>query len=119
MHIHSLQHVPFEGLGSIEVELLRKGHHLSNTQLYKNEPLPAIDNVDWLIIMGGPMEIYDETEFPWLQQERDFIRQVIKAGKTVLGICLGARLIAAALGAKVYKTGIARSAGSISIAIPQ
>ena len=103
MHIHYLQHVPFEGLGSIEGELTGRGHQLTSTQLYKDEPLPAADNIDWLIIMGGPMGIFDESEYPWLQQEKDFIRQVIEAGKIVLGICLGAQLIAAALGAKVYK----------------
>jgi len=103
MKIHYLQHVPFEGLGSIEPELTAKGHRLTNTQLYKNDPFPAVDTIDWLIVMGGPMGINDENEYPWLKRESDYIRQVIDAGKIVLGICLGAQLIAAALGAKVYK----------------
>ncbi len=103
MHIHYLQHVPFEGLGSMEPELTSRGHQLTSTQLYKNEPLPDVDDIDWLIIMGGPMGIYDEAEYPWLQQEKEFIRQVIEAGKIVLGICLGAQLIAVVLSAKVYK----------------
>lgn len=103
MDIHYLQHVPFEALGSIEAELTGKKHQLTSTKLYKNEPLPAIETVDWLIIMGGPMGIHDEDKYLWLKQEKEFIRQVIGAGKIVLGICLGAQLIAAALGAKVYK----------------
>jgi GMP synthase-like glutamine amidotransferase len=103
MNIHYLQHVPFEGLGSIEPELTAKGHHLTNTQLYKNEPFPAVDTIDRLIVMGGPMGVHDENEYPWLKREKQFIKQVIESGKIVLGICLGAQLIAAVLGAKVYK----------------
>ena len=103
MNIHYLQHVPFEELGSIEAELTGRRHQLTSTNLYKNESLPTIDNIDWLIIMGGPMGVYDESEFPWLKQEKDFIRQVIESGKIVMGICLGAQLIAAALDTKVYK----------------
>ena len=103
MKIHYLQHVPFEELGSIEAELTGRGHRLTSTNLYKNESLPTVDNIDWLIIMGGPMGVYDEGEFPWLKQEINFIQQTIKSGKIVMGICLGAQLIAAALDAKVYK----------------
>ncbi|MDX2494323.1 MAG: hypothetical protein QNK27_05120, partial [Desulfuromusa sp.] len=83
MNIHYLQHVPFEELGSIEPELTAKGHQLTNTQLYKNEPFPAVDSIDWLIVMGGPMGINDENEYPWLKEERDYILQVIDAGKIV------------------------------------
>jgi len=103
MRIHYLQHVPFEGLGSIEAALQHKGHTLSSTQLYSNQRLPAIKDFDWLIIMGGPMSIDDEAEHPWLTSEKRFIKDAIHAGKTVLGICLGAQLIAFAMGAKVYK----------------
>lgn len=60
-----------------------------------------MDELDWLIVMGGPMGIYDEAVYPWLSGEKEFIRQAIAANKVVLGICLGAQLIANALGAKV------------------
>ncbi len=103
MRIHHLQHVPFEGLGSIEATLQYKGHTLSSTHLYTNQPLPAINDIDWLIIMGGPMGIDDEGNHPWLAAEKLFIKEAIDAGKIVLGICLGAQLIASALGAKVYR----------------
>jgi hypothetical protein len=53
MKIHHLQHVPFEGLGSIELVLKQKGHQLSATHLYNNQPLPSVNDIDWLIIMGG------------------------------------------------------------------
>ena len=103
MRIHHLQHVPFEGLGSIEPVLKEKGHQLTATHLYDKQPLPMAEDIDWLIVMGGPMGIYDEQEYPWLKAEKRFIAEVIAAGKIVLGICLGAQLIADVLGARVYK----------------
>lgn len=103
MRVHHLQHVPFEGLGCIEEHLLRHGHQLSATHLYRSEPLPGFDDYDALIVMGGPMGVSDQREYPWLQPEIDFIGQSIQQGKNVLGICLGAQLIAAALGANVYR----------------
>ena len=102
MRVHYLQHVSFEGLGSIESVLNDKGYQLSSIQLYKNEPLPSVDDFDWLIVMGGPMGIYDYDQYPWLSDEKRFIKAAIDADKIVLGICLGAQLIADVLGAKVY-----------------
>ncbi|MEE9351633.1 MAG: type 1 glutamine amidotransferase [Thiotrichaceae bacterium] len=103
MRIHHLQHVPFEGLSSMEPVLKAKGHQLTSTHLYDNQALPSIDDIDWLIVMGGPMGIYDEAIYPWLDAEKKFIKQAIDSGKKVLGICLGAQMIADVLGAKVYK----------------
>jgi len=102
LRVHYLQHVSFEGLGSIESVLNDKGYQLSSIQLYKNEPLPSVDDFDWLIVMGGPMGIYDYDQYPWLSDEKRFIKAAIDADKIVLGICLGAQLIADVLGAKVY-----------------
>ena len=103
MKVHYLQHVPFEGLGSIEPVLKEKGHQLSATHLYVDQPLPLLHDIDWLIVMGGPMGIYQEDIYPWLRLEKKFIKEAIQSGKTVLGICLGAQLIADALGSRVYK----------------
>ncbi len=103
MRIHYLQHVPFEGLGCIEEHLIQHGHQLSATHLYRNQQLPKLDRFDALIVMGGPMGVYDEPDCPWLQLEKVLIAETIAAGKLVLGICLGAQLIADALGAKVYR----------------
>lgn len=103
MKIHHLQHVPFEDLGSIAPVLKAKGHQLSSTHLYKNHPLPDVGGFDWLIVMGGPMSIYDHQAYPWLTPEKKLITDAIDSGKIVLGICLGAQLIAEALGAEVYK----------------
>ena len=102
MRAHTLQHVPFEGLGCIEPWLAKKGYDSSFTKFYESSELPPVDSINLLIILGGPMSIHDEVEFPWLVQEKTFIRECIAAGKAVLGICLGAQLIASCLGARVY-----------------
>lgn len=102
MKIHYLQHVPFEGLGMIADWAKERVHTLSRTALYKKgAPLPALEEYDALIIMGGPMGVYDEAVYPWLVEEKRHILAAIEAGKHVLGICLGAQLIATSLGAKV------------------
>jgi len=101
MRIHYLQHVPFEDLANIEPWALSKDFTITRTQLFQNETLPDFDVFDWLIIMGGPMNIYEQDRYRWLTLERQFIQKAIKAEKIVLGICLGAQLIADVLGAKV------------------
>ena len=103
MKIHYLQHVPFEGLASIEPWAKSKGHSLSATRFYNNEPLPSVVDIDWVVIMGGPMNIYEESQYPWLVQEKKFIEQAIEKEKNILGICLGSQLIADVLGAKALR----------------
>lgn len=103
MHIHYLQHVPFEALGSMESFLRSHGHKLTSTHLYLGQPLPAPEAFDWLIVMGGPMGVHDTSLFPWLKAEKEFLSRAMRQGKTVLGICLGAQLIADVLGARVKK----------------
>lgn len=102
-HVHYLQHVPFEALGSIEAWLSANHHTVSSTHLYAQEPLPDVTALEMLVVMGGPMGIYDYHEHPWLKPEKQFIRACIEAGKPVLGICLGAQLIADVLGGKVTR----------------
>lgn len=97
----ALQHVPFEGLGQIEPWLIDRGHRVTVVRLYESDDLPDPADVDLLVIMGGPMGVHDEAEHPWLQTEKRFVRSVIDAGAAVLGICLGAQLIAAVMGARV------------------
>jgi GMP synthase-like glutamine amidotransferase len=102
MRIHYFQHVPFEGLGNIEDWIKSRGHSLSLTRFYNNEAPPKLNDIDWLIVMGGPMGAYEENLYPWLTAEKRFIHNAIEKGIKVLGICLGAQLIASTLGAKVY-----------------
>lgn len=103
MNIHILQHVPFEGAGSIEEWALLKGYTLTTTRLYAQEQFPPLERIDMLVIMGGPMSIHDEHQYVWLKGEKWFVKQVIEEGKPVLGVCLGAQLIAEVLGGEVYQ----------------
>lgn len=102
MHIHWLQHVPFEGLGIIKPWSEQNGHTLSCTRFWADEKLPEPGSIDMLIIMGGPMGVHDEALYPWLAREKEFIRQAAAAKKVILGICLGAQLLALACGGAVY-----------------
>ncbi len=102
MNVHYFQHVPFEGLGSIELWMKSKSAQISATKFYEDAYLPKVHEIDWLIVMGGPMSANDEQTYPWLQAEKKFIADAIANSKIVLGVCLGAQLIASALGAKVY-----------------
>lgn len=103
MRLHYLQHVPFEGLGAIEGWAKSQDHSITMTRLFDQEPLPAVDDFDWLIVMGGPMNIYEEFRYPWLALQKLFIEECLKKDKFILGICLGAQLITYVLGAKVVK----------------
>ena len=103
MRIHYLQHVPFEDLAWIADWLKMRQFPTTKTILYQHEILPPTEQFDWLFILGGPMNIYEEQLYPWLSREKKFIEQAITAGKIVIGICLGAQLLADVLGAKVLK----------------
>lgn len=103
MKLHFLQHVWFEDLAYIKTWAKHKDIAISGTAFFANEQLPPIHDFDWLVIVGGPMGVYDEKQYPWLVEEKKFIEEAIAAGKTVLGICLGAQLLANVLGARVYK----------------
>ncbi|NOX96615.1 MAG: type 1 glutamine amidotransferase [Nitrospirae bacterium] len=103
MRLHYLQHVPFEDLANIETWAKSKLYRVSGTSLFNDEPLPKINDFDWLIILGGPMNIYEEGKYPWLVKEKEFLEKAIAQKKIIMGICLGAQLIADVLGGSVCK----------------
>ena len=103
MRIHTLTHVPFEGPAGIADWANARGHALTLTPVYSGGALPDPAGFDWLVVMGGPMGVQDDIEYPWMAPEKRLIGEAIAAGKNVIGICLGAQLIAAALGARVYR----------------
>ena len=103
MRIHSLEHQPEEGPGKILDWVVSRGHTIARTALYADEAPPALDAFDLLVIMGGGMNIYQHRDHPWLVAEKEFVRRAIDAQKSVLGICLGAQLLADVLGGKVYQ----------------
>jgi GMP synthase-like glutamine amidotransferase len=98
MRAHYFQHVPFEGLGSIEPWLEEASYEITCTKFFDSTALPDLSSIDLLIVMGGPMSVNDEEKFPWIVTEKQFIREAIKSEKSVLGICVGAQLIASSMG---------------------
>jgi len=103
MRIHYLKHVPFEDLANIEQWARSRGHEISRTLLFEEEKLPQMQDFDWLIMMGGPMNIYEHEKYPWLVREKEFISRALAEDKIVLGICLGAQLMADVLGGRVRR----------------
>ena len=103
LRIHYLQHVPFEGPGCIESWAMVRGHRLTSTRLHAGQRLPLVEELDWLFILGGPMNVYEENRYPWLAREKRFIGEALHRDKAVIGICLGAQLLACVLGAKVTR----------------
>jgi GMP synthase-like glutamine amidotransferase len=103
MKVHVLQHAPFEGLAGIATLLAAHQAKITATRFFEDAALPELKGLDLVIAMGGPMSVNDEAELPWLVDEKRFVREAVKAGLPVLGVCLGAQLIASALGARVYR----------------
>jgi GMP synthase-like glutamine amidotransferase len=102
MRVHVLQHVPFEGLGSMAAWLQARQAEVTWTRLFADPSLPPLAGIDLIIAMGGPMSVNDEQTLAWLRPEKAFIRDAVRRGTPVLGVCLGAQLMASALGARVY-----------------
>jgi GMP synthase-like glutamine amidotransferase len=103
VRIHALQHAAIEDLGAIEEWGRERGHQISYTHLYRNEACPEVDAFDWLVVLGGPMSVHEEERYPWLREEKTLIRRAVEVGKTLLGICLGAQLLAEVLGSPVTR----------------
>ncbi|MTK63392.1 MAG: type 1 glutamine amidotransferase [Methanobacterium sp.] len=103
MRLHYLQHVPFENPGSILKWADLNEFEITKTLMFQGEQLPEHDDYDWLVVMGGPMNIYDHENYPWLVREKSFIKTAIDSGKLVIGLCLGGQLIADVLGGEVTK----------------
>ncbi|MGA2617164.1 MAG: type 1 glutamine amidotransferase [Thermoguttaceae bacterium] len=105
MRLHYLQHVPFEDAANIAAWAADRGHPLSHTRLDLDEPLPAQEAFDWLVVMGGPMNADEHAAYPWLLREKAFLRSTIDRHGLVLGVCLGAQLLAEVLGGTVAANG--------------
>lgn len=101
MRLHAFYHVPFEDVGSIKPWAAAKEHTLTSTCFFADETPPPVDDYDMLVVMGGPMGVYDEADHPFLAGEKKAIEAAIAADKAVLGICLGAQLVSVVLGGAV------------------
>ena len=86
----------------MEPWLTERGADIRYTRFFENDPLPDLGAVDLLIVMGGPMSVNDEADFPWLKLEKQTIRKAVAKDIRVLGVCLGAQLIASALKSPAY-----------------
>ena len=103
MRFHWLQNVAFEDAANVGVWATQRGHAVTGTQLYAGQALPELGEIDALAIMGGPMNIYQHRDYPWLIEEKRFIERAVRLGVPTVGICLGAQLLADVLGAKVVQ----------------
>ena len=102
MRVLVLQHIACEPPGVFEDVLRERGVDLHRVELDEGEPLPDWREFDAIVAMGGPMSVNDESELPWLIEEKRAIGDAVRAGKPYWGVCLGVQLLASSLGARVY-----------------
>ncbi len=96
-------HVPFEDAANLGVWAQQRGHAVEAVRLYAGQRLPAAEQVDAVFVMGGPMNVYEEQAYPWLKAEKGFLKECVEQDKLVVGVCLGAQLLADVLGGKVTR----------------
>jgi GMP synthase-like glutamine amidotransferase len=102
VRIVCLQHVAFEGPAAIGPWAAARRHAIEVVRLDLGRPPADADTADWLVVLGGPMGVHDERTFPWLVPEKRVIEKAISKGRPVLGVCLGAQMVAQVLGARVH-----------------
>lgn len=103
MRLHYIQHVTFEGPANFRTWAEDRGHIVTGTHVYRGDEFPNMDAFDCLLVMGGPMGVHEEDAHPWLGAEKKLIKEAIQNDTTVIGVCLGAQLVADVLGADVYE----------------
>lgn len=103
MHIYFLQHAAYDGPARLADWLTGMGHSHNTCHLYAGEVPPRLEDCDGLIVLDGPQDLDDTERYPWLKREKKLITRALKSGKPILGIGLGAQLIATGLGAIVSK----------------
>jgi GMP synthase-like glutamine amidotransferase len=128
VRVRVLQHVPFEGPAGVAAWAASRGHELEAVRLFDGARPPAPAGVDLLVVLGGPMSVDDEDRHAFLADEKRAIAEAIEAGRPVLGICLGAQLVASVLGARVvanadeevgwYPVSLAPGAGPLFAGVP-
>ncbi len=103
MRLHIFQHEVTCGPGALQEWLVERGIEAGFTRFYLDKELPPLDDVDALLILGGAMNVYQDAEFSYLKPLRTFTREALHADKRVFGICLGAQIMADALGSRVRR----------------
>jgi GMP synthase (glutamine-hydrolysing) len=102
MSVLILKNISTEGPGTIEDFLCEQAIVYRTVELEK-EAVPKAEEFDTLVMLGGPMSVNEEEIYPYIKKEMELVREFIAAGKRVFGVCLGAQIMAKALGAKVYE----------------
>ncbi len=100
--VRVFQHTPSEPLGYLESIFSEEGITYEYVRLWEDDPVRR-GSATHFVFLGGPMSVNDEVQLPWLKEEKELIRKAVKKGSPVLGLCLGAQLIASAHGALVYQ----------------
>ncbi len=103
MKIHCFQHSHLGGEIYLPDWAAAKGHEWSSSIVPALPSLPSLSDLDCLVVLGGPMSVWEEDKHPWLTAEKRLMEDLIEAGKPILGICLGAQLLADVLGARTYR----------------
>jgi GMP synthase-like glutamine amidotransferase len=103
MRIQLIEHDPEDfSRTNISFWATAKGHQVKQTFVCNNEQLPALDSFDWLMVMGGSQNAWNDQGYSWLQEEKAFVSETLSRGKLYLGICFGAQLLAEALGGEIF-----------------
>ena len=102
LRVRAFQHTPTEPLGYFEHIFSEQKIPFEYARLWEGDPV-SMGDATHLVFLGGPMSVNDEQELPWLKDEKELIRRAVKKRVPVLGLCLGAQLIASAHGATVYR----------------
>jgi len=102
LNILILQHIACEPAGIYEDILVEKGAQIHRVEIDAGQQLPDWRGVDAILAMGGPMSVNDDDTLPWLSAEKRWVSEAVHAGRPFWGVCLGAQLLAASLGARVY-----------------
>lgn len=105
MNVLVIKNIAAEGPGTIEDHLKKRSIPYEIVDLHRGDPGPPVDRFSHVVILGGPMAVYEMQGHPFLFQEAALIEQAIKSDRKVLGVCLGAQMLAHVLGAKVYAGG--------------
>lgn len=101
--VQAVRHIAFENLGSFETPLREAGYDIEYIDVAERDPttLDPLD-ADLLVVLGGPIGVYDDGAYPFITGEVELLKARLAADRPTLGICLGAQLMAAALGARIY-----------------
>ncbi len=113
-----IRHIGVEGLGSIEDVLKARNLHYKYIDTWRDSMPLNVSNYSAVIILGGPMGVYEQDKYPFIKKELFLIEEARRLNIPVIGICLGSQMIAQALGGKVYK-GSAKEIGWYDIHFTQ